>query len=180
MSQRKIHLLLLCGTLAVAQLLTPCLAQASGLPRLKVGGDIEYLNVSPTEGGGYALRLGDQPISSARFVEAVARLDAHPALVRQVKAEQETRTALGLGTLGLVAAAPVFVGMYLVNQQRNPSGTFTRTWLALSAADAIAAAGLGTAYLIRNAGPLFGYQDAKDAARAYNMKLDRQDHTPER
>ncbi|MNX93037.1 hypothetical protein D3C86_1252060 [compost metagenome] len=108
----------------------------------------------------------------------MSHLDADPALLQQVKAEQNARTALGATSLGLLALAPVFLGLFVTNYQRKPDGVFTRTWLAVSAVDLAAAAGVGIAYLARSSGPLIGYEAAKDAARAYNQKLDALDRRP--
>ncbi|HEY9900124.1 MAG TPA: hypothetical protein V6D00_13165 [Pantanalinema sp.] len=174
MSQRRNQTRLGLTTLALTalQLQLPGLAVASGLPKLKVSGDIEYVNVTPTGNGNYILRMGDHPISSDRFIEAVERLEAHPSLMPQVKAEQNARTALGVTSLGLLALAPVFLGLFVTNYQRKPDGVFTRTWLAVSAVDLAAAAGAGIAYLARSGGPIVGYEEAWDAARSYNQKLD--------
>ncbi|MBO9540064.1 hypothetical protein J7643_05655 [bacterium] len=178
MSQRRTRTQLLVTTLILttAQLQLPGFALASGLPSLKVNRDVEYLNVTPTGNGNFTLRMGDRPISSDRFIEAVSNLDADPSLLQQVKAEQNARTALGATSLGLLALAPVFLGLFVTNYQRKPDGVFTRTWLAVSAVDLAAAAGIGIAYLVRNNSSLIGYEAAKDAAHAYNRKVDALEH----
>lgn len=174
MSLRRNHANLLLTTVALtaAQFQVPGMALASGLPKLKVGGEIEYINVTPGANGTFTLQQGDHPISTERFLEAIERLDANPTLARQIKAEQGTRATLGMTALGLLAIAPVGLGMYFMNAQRNPRGTITMTWLGVSVVDLAAAAGVGIAYLVRSSQPLLGAGEAKEAARAYNHKLD--------
>ncbi|HEY9856158.1 MAG TPA: hypothetical protein V6D05_10495 [Stenomitos sp.] len=134
---------------------------------------IEYMNVTPADGGRYELSQGDRPIASDRFLEAIEQLDAAPAFTEGVRRERTARTTLTWSAVGLTVLAPVLGTLFLVNNQRNPDGVFTRTYLIGTLADAAAAAGVGLWAFIRHSQPLFSQQEAEDAALAYNRKLDR-------
>lgn len=133
---------------------------------------IEYIHVAPGPGGTLAFSEGDRPISSARFLQAIEHLNAAPGFTEGIHRERATRTTLVWSSVGLATLVPVLGTMFVVNNQRNPSGSITRTWLIASLADAAAAAGVGLWAFIRNSQPLYTEKQATGTAQAYNRKLD--------
>lgn len=137
---------------------------------------LEYLTLERPRGAtdpqAFTIFLGAAPVSRDRFLAEIEQHGPDFPLTRQVHGEQAMRGGMLWGGVVLLALLPVVGATYYTNYTRNASGVFTRTWMGITLADGLSAVTLLTMSWLRKDAPLFNFEQAQDAARAYNERIE--------
>lgn len=121
---------------------------------------------------------GDLPISNERFIDLMDRSQADPGFSASVATKESDRSNWGWATLGSLGVLGLGIGLtvtdpFYANPQAAPT-TYTAMAGGLTVAGLLSSLITSGVWSVKLSRPLFSAEEAADAIKAYNRKLDGQ------